>query len=174
MDTNKILRAIGIALVLLAAYLYIANFVTWINEGGSKPLGENMVDKEIIIINNIIMFKPISLAMISGALGYLMTLESMRDPLTSDGRRLIAKAAKITAYLFLIISGYEFAFNMMIWSSYIVLYGDGANVDKLATKFPYTQYSWNIVFATKLFFMILIISLATIYYISKWEAKVKT
>ncbi len=169
MNRMIILRVIGILLILLSSYLYISYFLAWMQDGGVAPLGENMVNNEIIIINNIIMFKPITLAMITGALGYIITLESANMPLTNQKRLWIAKLSKIVAFVFLIISGYEFTFNMMIWSAYIVLHGNNVNVDKIYTHFPYSQYSWNIVFATKLFFMILIMAIATIYYISRWE-----
>lgn len=164
-----ILRATGIILILLSSYLYISYFLAWIQDGGVDPLGENMVNNEIVIINNVIMFKPITLAMITGALGYIITLESASMPLTSLKRLWIAKLSKIIAFVFLIVSGYEFTFNMMIWSAYIVLSGDNINIDTIYTHFPYSKYSWNIVFATKLFFMILIMAIATIYYISRWE-----
>lgn len=171
MKKDSIIRIIGLILIIVSIYLYITNFLGWLSSGGETPLGENMVNNEIVIIKNILMFKPITLAMISGALGYLMVLDSITDPLTTDKRIVIARLAKIVAYAFLIISGYEFIFNMMIWSAYIALYGNNINIDLIYTQFPYTKYSWNIVFATKLFFMILVISLGTIYYVTRWERK---
>ncbi len=169
MNHRNIIRIIGLTLLIISSFIYISSLIQWIIEGGADPLGENLVNKEIVVINNILMFKPISIAMVTGALGYIMILESIKDPFKTNRRILIAKTSKIIAYAFLIISAYEFIFNMMLWAAYIIVNGGTINIDEIYTHFPYTHYSWNIVFATKLFFMILVISLATIYYISRWE-----
>lgn len=163
-------RYAGIVLLLFSIALYVGFAVQWIMEGCSTPLGENMVLNEIILIPNILMFKPITLATATGILGYALTLESIRNPLgrVPRGAFYVIEAALIVV---LFMSIYELGFNLMYWSSLIVKYNVSnldINIDSLYSKFEYSKYSWNLVFATKFFLLLTSLSATSIYFINRW------
>jgi hypothetical protein len=136
----------------------------------TTPLGENMVKYEINIVPKIIMIKPLTLAVVSGVTGYILVLESIENPLKHSSLYTL-KIVEVISYFFLIVSSYESLFNFMIWGAKISLLlnsNTNSNIDLIWSKFPYSRYSWNLVFATKFFFMILLLSIITIIFTNRW------
>ncbi len=171
----RLFRPVGLIMILIAAALFIGHFISWIGGGGSSPLGENMVNYELSIIPGIIMMKPITFSIIVGTMGYLLVLESIKNPYTVVSEETI-KIIEVISVFFLFISLYELIFNFMYWGAAIsTVLGEGeANVDLISSKFPYSRYSWNLVFATKLFFMILFFSILTLIFIFRWRRASRT
>ncbi len=66
---------------------------------------------------------------------------------------------------------YEVLFNFTFWSGMIARQLGELNVDIIKNPFPNPQSPWNIVFATKLFTVLTIISVYTIHYIERIERK---
>ncbi|RLG61322.1 hypothetical protein DRN87_02840 [Candidatus Geothermarchaeota archaeon] len=137
------------------------------------PVGENMVDNEIIIIPDLIYIKPITLSLIMIYLGTVCGLEHLSKgwglKLSDAGYSII----KIFLLLIIFISLYEIFFNFMLWCSLIssiATSGDiSGNIDLLVNKFPNSEQPWNLVFASKLFYFYFLTSLTGVYYIERWR-----
>ena len=172
----KLFRPVGLILIIIASILFIGHFILWIGDGGSYPLGENMVNYELNIIPGILMMKPITFSIVVGTMGYLLVLESIENPyrVVSEETMKLIEAISI---FFLFISLYEILFNFMYWGAAIATLlggGEAVNIDLIASKFQYSKYSWNLVFATKLFFMIFFFSILTLVFINRWRKASQT
>jgi len=69
---------------------------------------------------------------------------------------------------------YEVLFNFTLWSGLIArdsIIGE-LNVDLIKNTFPNPETPWNIVFATKLFTVLAIISAYSFYYLQRIESKI--
>ncbi len=70
---------------------------------------------------------------------------------------------------------YEVMFNFTLWSGLIArdaIIGE-LNVDIIKNPFPNPKTPWNIVFATKLFTVLFILALYSVYYLQKIETKLE-
>jgi len=168
MRMKLIIRYIGWINLAISITLFISFFIHWVLFEPNRPLGENMVREEIIIFKDILYFKPITLASLTGILGYILLLESIEGPLKQVTHISVLRISRIIAFTSLGIFLYEYLFNLMYWAA-LIIKGGYSNIDLIYTKFPYTRYSWNIVYATKLFLMGLILSIITIFYTYKLE-----
>jgi hypothetical protein len=69
---------------------------------------------------------------------------------------------------------YEVLFNFTLWGGLIAsdsILGE-LNVDIIKNTFPNPETPWNIVFATKLFTVLTIISAYSFYYLQRIESKI--
>ena len=172
---TNLFRPIGYILIILASILILSHFITWLINGGNTPLGENMVNYELTLIPGVLMMKPITLSIMMEIIGYLLILESIKNPYTQVSENTI-KIIEVISVFFLFISTYELLFNFMYWGSIIstlLREGNSINIDLISSRFPYSKYSWNMVFATKLFFMIFFLSILTLIFINRWRKLLK-
>lgn len=80
---------------------------------------------------------------------------------------------KFIAFFVGAMAFYEVLFNFTLWSGLIArdsIIGE-LNVDLIRNPFPNSQTPWNIVFATKLFTVVMILSMYSIYYLQRLESK---
>lgn len=167
-------RIVGMLMIIFAVTLYSIYFYIWLKAPETHPLGENMVKYEITIVPRIFTIKPITLIIVVMIFGYILVLESIRNPLAKTSVEKLYTIEAI-ALIILFISVYELIFNFMYWNSLIttefLVKGSTVNIDLLSSKFPYSKFSWNLVFATKFFFMISSISILTIFFTNRWLKK---
>ena len=168
---RQIYKITGLAMIICAAILYLVYFYMWLENLGVSPFGENMVKTEITIIPRTITIKPVTLTIIITILGYILLLESVREHPAKLSREKIY-IIEITALILLFVSLYELIFNFIYWNSLITVElltkGSSANIDLLSSKFPYSNYSWNLVYATKIFFTLVAISILTVFFTNRW------
>ena len=166
---SRILKYLGLLLIVSSLIMLFGYIAIWFSHGMTEPVGQNMVDKEIIIIPKTVTLKPITLIIVLCLTGYLFVFESISNPLKKISPSTL-RIIEIIAFIALIISVYELIFNFMIWGSMItatyVVEGNMTrpNIDLLYTSFPYSKYKWNLVFATKIFYMITFMAIITIYF----------
>jgi len=85
--------------------------------------------------------------------------------------RSVFSIAKLFAFVIAAISAYEIFYNFTIWGSlmtYQAITGS-VNPDVLFNPFPNPQTPWNLVFATKFFSSIFVISLYGFFFIQRME-----
>ncbi|MBI2183783.1 MAG: hypothetical protein HYU39_02360 [Thaumarchaeota archaeon] len=84
--------------------------------------------------------------------------------------------AKLVAFVLAAVSAYEVYYNFTIWGSLMTYQAITGNVnpDILANKFPNPQTPWNLVFATKFFSSILVVSLYSLYFMMRMERERKS
>ena len=168
---QQIYKIVGLVMIICTVTIYLVYFYMWLVNLGASPFGENMVKTEITIIPRTITIKPITLTVIMAILGYILVLESIRYPSAKISREKIY-IIEITALILLFVSLYELIFNFMYWGSLITVEfltkGSSVNIDLLSSKFPYSDFSWNLVYATKFFFMITAISILTVFFTNRW------
>jgi len=78
---------------------------------------------------------------------------------------------KFIAFFIGAMTLYEVFFNFTLWSGLIArdaIIGE-LNIDLIKNPFPNPKTPWNIVFATKLFTVLLIVSLYSLYYLQRIE-----
>lgn len=167
-------RVVGEILIISSVTIFITYFYMWLSSPEKTPLGENMVRHEFILIPGVLAAKPITFTVLIAILGYILVMASIKNPIRRSSLETIYIVESI-AIFFLFISAYELVFNFMYWSSLINIEylksGSIVNIDLLSSKFLYSDYSWNLVFATKFFFMILSICLITIFFTDRWLKK---
>ncbi|MCP8307775.1 MAG: hypothetical protein H3Z54_03675 [archaeon] len=95
-------------------------------------------------------------------------------------KEMISKFSKFKRQLFVLIAFfvgamtlYEVLFNFTLWASLMSaseILGE-LNPDLLVNPFPNPEVPWNLVFATKIFLLITIISFYTFYFLRRIESK---
>ena len=78
---------------------------------------------------------------------------------------------KVFAFLIAAISAYEIFYNFTVWGSlmtYQAITGT-LNPDKIFNPYPNPQTPWNLVFATKFFSSIFVVSLYSFFFIQRME-----
>jgi len=139
------------------------------------PFGQNMVDKEIIIIPGLIYIKPVTFIVIIGYIGVITGLEYLSRDKGYRFEPYEYRLYEIIALTIFFISVYEIFFNFMLWGSLIssISYGGEVigNIDLLANRFPNPSQSWNLVFATKIFYFLAISSATITLYIERWRRR---
>ncbi len=137
------------------------------------PFGENMVSIEIVFIPNVIFMKPITIAVIFGYLAVLTTLSHIGDYAVERWSEKEFFIIEIFTGMLMFISGYEILFNFTLWSAMIASITTSGtvngNIDLLYNVFPNPDTPWNIVFATKIFYLMFLSSITSFYYVNRWK-----
>ncbi len=137
------------------------------------PFGENMVSIEIVFIPNVIFMKPITIAVIFGYLAVLTTLSHIGDYAIERWGEKEFFILEVFTGILMFISGYEILFNFTLWSAMIASITTSGtvngNIDLLYNVFPNPDTPWNIVFATKIFYLMFLSSATSFYYVNRWK-----
>jgi len=137
------------------------------------PFGENMVSIEIVFIPNILFMKPITIAVILGYLAVLTTLSHISTYVVENWGEREFFVLEIFTGVLMFVAGYEILFNFTLWSAMIASITTSGivngNIDLLYNVFPNPDTPWNIVFATKIFYLIFLSSATSFYYINRWK-----
>ena len=137
------------------------------------PFGENMVSIEVVLIPNVIFMKPITIAVILAYLAVLTTLSHIGDYAVKKWGEKEFFVLEVFTGILMFISGYEILFNFTLWSAMIAsLTTSGTvngNIDLLYNIFPNPDTPWNIVFATKIFYLMFLSSVTSFYYVNRWK-----
>jgi len=171
------LKILSISLIILGLLLLIYGSFVYpilINEP-IKPYGRYMVSYEVNIIPGYVYMKPITITVIILFLAFILGLEylDLNGGITSNSTILFLI---ISSSLCVFVGFYETLFNFILWSSLIssiakngVVHG---NIDVLVNTFPNPNEPWNLVYATKIFSLILFIGIFTFIFAYKWSRKV--
>lgn len=118
--------------------------------------------------------KPVTWLYIAIITFWFTFLESYRGKLSRLPLGVI-NVGKLIAFVVAAIAGYEVYFNFTIWGSLMTFQAirGTINPDVLANIFPNPQTPWNLVFATKFFSSIFVMSLYSLYFIMKMERERK-
>lgn len=170
----KLRKYIAIGLVIAASSIFIYYIGrSLIGFDPLYPFGENMVSIEIVIIPNVIYMKPITIAIILAYLAVLTILSHIGDYAVEKWGEREFFILEVFTGILMFISGYEILFNFTLWSAMISsLTTSGTvngNIDLLYNVFPNPDTPWNLVFATKLFYLIFLSSTTSFYYLNRWK-----
>jgi hypothetical protein len=82
---------------------------------------------------------------------------------------------RLIAFLVFCISAYEVLYNFTIWGALMAYQATTGNIipDILVNKSPNPETPWNLVFATKLFTALTLISAYTLWYLHRIERAIK-
>lgn len=121
----------------------------------SEIIGENFIDTEFPSPDaSPIYLKPVTWLTILVFVGWFSFIELIKKRislLTYNSRFIYS----VLLFLITALSLYEISYNFMIWGSQLA--GDSmSNPDAATNKFPNDKYKVNLVFATKIGFMIFI------------------
>lgn len=171
---RTVYRVIGLlsltVISITTAYGVIATLLQGVN-----VVGETLVTLEVPPISVFPLFysKPITW-LTAALLGlFFSALELGRDDVLkwSKFRRDILK---FVSFFVASMALYEVMFNFTLWGGLIAsdsILGE-LNVDLIKNTFPNPNTPWNIVFATKLFTVVMIISAYAFYYLNQIESKI--
>lgn len=141
----------------------------------ANVVGENLVTLEVPPISVFPLFYSKPITWLTAALFALFfsALELGRDDVLkwSKFRRDMLKFA---AFFIGGMAAYEVMFNFTLWGGLIAsdsILGE-LNVDIIKNTFPNPNTPWNIVFATKLFTALFIISVYAFYYLQQIESTI--
>jgi len=165
--------------MIFASISIIAGFIvlstlTWalIKYPSEQVGGERFVRDEITVIPDLVHFKPITIIIISAFVCWLCALEALREyviKLPILAKRLIFISSCVIAFIF----SYEVLWNFFMWASAHIL-NPNLPLDLLNHQFnPSMTYPKNFVYVTKLYSLILAISIYSIFFIyTNMEEKV--
>ena len=139
-------------------------------------VGETFVTFEFPPISVFPLFysKPITWLSASLLIFYLTLLELNVEKISKltgslrNSLRLVALFVGAMAF-------YEVMFNFTLWSGLIARDGilGVLNVDIIKNPFPNPKTPWNIVFASKLFTVLFVLALYSVYYLQRIESKLE-
>ena len=142
---------------------------------GGNVVGEILVTLEVPPIDVFPLFysKPITWLSAAILALFFSSLELGKDRIMQwhKPRRDILR---FIAFFVGAMAVYEVLFNFTLWSGLIArdsIIGE-LNVDLIKNTFPNPETPWNIVFATKLFTVLAIISAYSFYYLQRIESKI--
>ncbi len=118
--------------------------------------------------------KPITWLFASALLLFYSTLE-LNKKLIMGFPKIFLEATKIFAFLIFGISLYEIYFNFTLWGGFIAadaILGK-LNPDLIINPFPNPETPWSVVFATKIFLLLAILTIYYIYSLSKFQSEFK-
>lgn len=123
----------------------------------SEIIGENFIDAEFPSPDvSPIYLKPVTWLTILAFVGWFSFIELIKKRislLTYNARFVYS----VLLFLITALSLYEISYNFTIWGSQLAASGDSmSNPDAAINKFPNDKYKVNLVFATKIGFMIFI------------------
>ena len=142
------------------------------------PIGENMVTTEIPP-HLFFKMKPITwfvLFFISGWIIFFETEQDKINRISSTKRRFLY----IITFILIFISGYEVIYSFSLWSGLMAVSSILStttenlynwNPDLLVNPYPNPNMPINLVFATKIVYLIFFLSVYTNIYINKMEKK---
>jgi hypothetical protein len=161
----KIVCLISFAIIIIVTIYGIITALMY----GIKVVGETFVNLEFPPPTiSPIYAKPITWFMASLIVFWFSFLELNRE--------MILKFSKLSRQLFMLITFfigamalYEVLFNFTLWGSLMgasKILGE-LNPDILINPFPNPEIPWNLVFATKIYLSLTIISFYTFYFLSR-------
>ncbi|MFC1755269.1 hypothetical protein ACFL96_18090 [Thermoproteota archaeon] len=160
-----------VIIIITTIYGVVASIIQGVN-----VVGETLVTLEVPPISVFPLFysKPITWLSASLFALFFSALELGKDDVLkwSKPRRDILK---FIAFFVGSMAAYEVMFNFTLWGGLIAsdsILGE-LNVDLIKNTFPNPNTPWNIVFATKLFTVVMIISSYAFYYLQKIESKIE-
>ena len=142
---------------------------------GGNVVGEVLVTLEVPPIEVFPLFysKPITWLSAAILALYFSSLELGKD-MVMQWRKVHRDILKFFAFFVCAMATYEVLFNFTLWGGLIAsdsILGE-LNVDLIKNTFPNPETPWNIVFATKLFTVLVIISAYSFYYLQRIESKI--
>ncbi|MDP6640896.1 MAG: hypothetical protein QF381_00430 [Nitrososphaerales archaeon] len=142
---------------------------------GGNVVGEVLVTLEVPPIEVFPLFysKPITWLSAAILALYFSSLELGKD-MVIQWRKFHRDILKFFAFFVCAMATYEVLFNFTLWGGLIAsdsILGE-LNVDLIKNTFPNPETPWNIVFATKLFTVLTIISAYSFYYLQRIESKI--
>lgn len=144
---------------------------------GIEVVGQTLVDVEFppIHIFPIFYMKPISWLSFATILLVYSVLELTKERI-SRLSKFKTDLIKIISFVLASLAVYEVLFNFTLWSGLIASEAilGSLNPDMIVNVFPNSQIPWNIVFTTKLYFSIAIVSMYLFYFVSRVERKEHT
>jgi len=153
-------------LSIIAGIIFLSTLVwAFVKYPSEQAHGERFVKDEITIIPSLAVFKPITILVISAFACCLCALEALRGNIIKLPmliKRLIFVAFCVVAF----VSSYEVIWNFSMWTSAHIISPnlpvDSLNHDLDPIVFPNT--SFNFVFATKMFTLVLAVSLYSVFF----------
>ena len=142
------------------------------------PVGENMVTTEVPH-QLFFKMKPITWFVLFFISGWIIFFETEQDKINrilSTKRRFLY----ILTFILIFISGYEVIYNFSLWSGLMAVSSILStttenlynwNPDLLVNPYPNPNMPINLVFATKIVYLIFFLSVYTNIYINKMEKK---
>ena len=142
---------------------------------GGNVVGEILVTLEVPPISVFPLFysKPITWLSASILALFFSSLELGKDRVMK-WHKFRRDILSFFAFFVAAMAAYEVLFNFTLWSGLIAsesIIGE-LNVDLIRNPFPNPETPWNIVFATKLFTVLTIISAYPFYYLQRLESKI--
>jgi len=142
---------------------------------GSNVVGEILVTLEVPPIDVFPLFysKPITWLSAAILALYFSSLELGKDRIIKWQKNRI-NILKFFVFFIGAMAAYEVLFNFTLWSGLIArdaILGE-LEVDIIKNTFPNPETPWNIVFATKLFTVLTIISIYSFYYLERIQSKI--
>jgi hypothetical protein len=165
----KLISLISLLVIsITSAYGILATIIQ-----GGNVVGEILVTLEVPPISVFPLFysKPITWLSASILALFFSSLELGKDKVIqwSKPRR---NFLRFLAFFVAAMAAYEVLFNFTLWSGLIArdsIIGE-LNVDIIKNTFPNPNTPWNIVFATKLFTVLTIISAYAFFYLQRIES----
>ncbi|MCL4436109.1 MAG: hypothetical protein M1387_05290 [Thaumarchaeota archaeon] len=141
---------------------------------GINVVGETLVTFEFppIAVFPLFYSKPVTWLAAALLALYFSTLELNAERISAWPKPL-RDFLKFCAFFIGAMAFYEVLFNFTLWSGLIAhdaIIGE-LNVDVIKNPFPNPKAPWNIVFATKLFTIIMVNSVYSFYYLQRIETK---
>ena len=142
---------------------------------GGNVVGEVLVTLEVPPIELFPLFysKPITWLSAAILALFFSSLELGKDTVM-QWKKFHRDILKFFAFFVCAMATYEVLFNFTLWGGLIAsdsILGE-LNVDLIKNTFPNPETPWNIVFATKLFTVLTIISAYSFYYLQRIESKI--
>lgn len=160
----RIVCLISFAITIIISVYGIVN--------ATNIIGESFVNTEFPSMNFPFYAKPVTWFMASAIVFWFSLLEL--------NKKLISRFSKFKRQLFMLIAFfigamtlYEVLFNFTLWGSLMAaseISGE-LNPDIINNIWPNPEKPWNLVFATKIFLTITIISFYTFYFLRRIESK---
>ncbi len=135
-------------------------------------IGETFVNVEFPPIVFPFYAKPITWFMASMIVFWFSLLELEKE-MISKFSKFKRQLFKLIAFFVGAMTLYEVLFNFTLWGSLMAaseILGE-LNPDVLLNIYPNPEVSWNLVFATKMFLLITIISFYTYYFLRRIESR---
>ncbi len=154
----------GIIMLLTITYGVYEMFIEYITTG-TIVIGAPLVSVEFPYKY---FAKPVTYFAVSLVIFWYSLLHVVHDKISSLKRALRAFFS-IIALGIAYASGYELLYNFMVWDAIVVsqMLKGSINIDQAIIGYPDPNLPWNLVFATKFFSAIFVISLYTLYYLNK-------
>lgn len=165
-----------ISIILLATSLGLLGYYllkAMLGIDSMYPVGNNMIDTEIVIIPHILYMKPITIIVILGYSGLITGLFHLDKKWGYELETHKCIILEIITFIIFFITLYEVFFNFTLWSGLIAsisLNGEVlGNIDQLVNKFPNPNQPWNLVFATKIFYALTLASGTILVFLDRWR-----